>query len=154
MDLYLVRHADAKKGEEDPLKPLSDAGLQNTKKIASYLSHLNIKVDQIFHSNILRAKQTAEVLGKSLRPVKGISAADGLSPLDDPKIWAERLKEIKDTIVIVGHLPHLDNLASFLLCGNEEKNFVNFKTTSMVYLKREDDLTWTLQWMITPEILL
>lgn len=150
--LYLVRHADAKKGEDDPAKPLSEIGLQNIGKVASYALRLNIKLSQIFHSNVLRAKQTAEILGEMLAPAKGVSETDGLSPLDDPQIWAARLKGLNDAILLVGHLPHLDNLASLLLCGHTERSFVSFKTAGMACLKREDDL-WTLQSLIAPEIL-
>jgi len=148
--IYLVQHAEAKREDEDPSRPLSEKGLQDIKKVASYVSQLNIKVDKISHSTKLRARQTAEVLFENLKPVKGISEVDGLSPLDDPNIWSERLRKIPDDAILVGHLPHLARLASLLLCGNPEKNIVSFKMAGMVCLKRDDTGTWSLQWMLTP----
>ncbi len=152
MLIYLVQHADAKKEEVDPSRSLSEKGLQDIKKVASYVSQLNIKVYKIFHSGKLRAKQTAEVLSENLKPTKGITEVGGLAPLDDADIWEERLKGMTDDIVLVGHLPHLDKLASLLLCGNADKNIVSFKMAGIVCLKRNDIGEWSLQWMLTPEI--
>ncbi len=154
MFVYLVQHADAKKEEVDPLRLLSEKGLQDIKKVASYMLQLNIKVYKIFHSGKLRAKQTAEVLSENLKPTKGITEVGGLAPLDDAEIWVERLKGMTDDIILVGHLPHLDRLASLLLCGNADKNVVSFKMAGIVCIKRNDIGEWSLQWTLTPETVL
>ena len=106
----------------------------------------------IFHSPKVRAKQTAEVLSEHIKPSKGISEVDGLAPLDEPDIWAQRLKDIPDDIMLVGHLPHLDRLASLLLCGDKEKHAISFKMAGIVCLKRTDTGSYELQWMVTPDI--
>ena len=152
MFLYLVQHADAKREEQDPTRPLSKKGLQDINRVASYVSNLNIRVYKIFHSNKLRAKQTAEVLSENIKPIKGVSEVEGLAPLDNPDIWAERLKDIPDDVILVGHLPHLAKLASLLLCGNTDKNVVGFKMGGIVCLKKDDAGVWSFEWMLTPEI--
>ena len=152
MLLYLVQHAEAKKEELDPSRPLSEKGLQDIRKLANYLSQLNIRIFKIFHSSKLRAKQTAEVISEALTPVKGISEVDGLAPLDDPHIWAGRLKDISDDVMLVGHLPHLSRLSSLLLSGKADRDLISFRMAGAVCLKREDDVSWSLQWMLTPDI--
>lgn len=154
MLLYLVQHAEAKRKEEDPSRPLSEKGLEDIKEVASYLSRMNVKVKEIFHSSKLRAKQTAEILAENVKPERGISEVNALSPLDDPKIWTENLRDITDDTMLVGHLPHLSKLASMLLCGNEEREVVAFRMAGVVCLRRDDTGVWSLQWMITPEIVL
>ncbi|MCF6157321.1 MAG: phosphohistidine phosphatase SixA [wastewater metagenome] len=154
MRLYLIRHADAKSEEEDPLRPLSESGMQDIKKVASYLSHIHIKIDQIFHSPKLRAKQTAEVLHENVKASKGISEVDELAPLDDPNIWIERLKGITDTTALVGHLPHLGKLITLLLCGNTNKDLFTFKPSGVACLQREDSGAWSLLWILIPEVVL
>lgn len=151
---YLLQHAEAKREEEDPSRPLSEKGLQDINRVASYVSKLDIKTEMIFHSAKLRAKQTAAVLFEYLKPVRGMSEVDGLSPLDNPDIWARRLKDMPEDIIVVGHLPHLGRLASLLLCGNPEKNALSFKMAGIVCLKREETGAWSLQWMLTPETVL
>lgn len=153
MLIYLVQHADAKKEEEDPARPLSERGMKDIEKVASYVSQLGVKIHKIFHSNKLRAKQTAEVLTATLKPEKGMSEVDGLAPLDDPNIWATRLKDVPDDVMLVGHLPHLARLSSLLLCGNTDKNTVSFRMGGIVCLKMDEVGVWSLQWMLTPDII-
>lgn len=153
MMLYLVQHGDAKREEEDPLRPLSEKGIRDVKAVTSYISRLNIEIEEALHSGKLRAKQTADIIAEKIKITKGVSETDGLAPLDDPTIWAERLNKKTDPIMLVGHLPHLGKLASLLICGDKEKNPVAFKMGGIVCFKR-DDKVWSLQWMITPEIVI
>jgi phosphohistidine phosphatase len=152
MLLYLVQHGDAKREEEDPPRPLSDKGREDVKKVASYVSRLTIEVDKVLHSGKLRAKQTAELLAEKLKIAKGVSETDGMAPLDDPGLWAERLKARTNSLMLVGHLPHLARLSALLLCGDMGKNPIAFKMGGIVCLRRDDGGKWSLQWMITPEI--
>ena len=153
MFLYLVQHGEAKSKENDPSRGLSDKGFEDIGKVADYACKLNINVDQIFHSGKTRALQTAEVLGKSIKPKNGISEQDGLAPMDDPEIWLNRLSKIEENTMLVGHLPHLSKLAAQLLCGDRDKTIVNFKNACIVCLNRDDKGGWSLAWMITPEVI-
>jgi len=153
MFLYLVQHAEAKKEEEDPARPLSEKGLKDIRKATFHLSRLDIGIEQILHSNKLRARQTAEVLSGNLKPSKGLRESDGLAPLDDPKIWEERLKSKAEALMLVGHLPHLGRLTSLLICGEPERNVVSFKMAGVVCLERGERDGWSLRWMVIPDIL-
>ncbi len=152
MHLYLVQHAEAKKKEEDPFRALTDKGTQDIKKVASYVDRLNLKVTNIYHSGKTWALQTAQILHESVNTSAGISQTDGLSPMDEPGVWAERLSSVIADIMIVGHLPHLSKLASLLLAGDAGKDIVNVQMASIVCLKRFDDGHWAVEWMLTPEI--
>lgn len=154
MFIYLVQHGDAKKEELDPSRSLSEKGIQDVEHVATYISRLNIVVEEILHSGKLRAKQTAEIMAGKLKIKKGISETDGLAPLDDASIWAEGLKKRHDSLMLVGHLPHLGKLASLLLCSEKDRNVIAFKMGGIVCLKRDNTGSWSLQWMITPESLI
>ncbi len=152
MLLYLVQHAEALREEEDPTRGLSEKGMGDIKKVASYASALGLRAERILHSGKKRALQTAEVLSDYLK-IDNISQTDGLSPMDDPKIWFDRVSEMDEDIILVGHLPHLDRLSSLLLCDNSEKRIIDFKMGCMVCLKRFEDRNWSVEWMIVPEVL-
>lgn len=154
MFLYLVQHAEAKKEEEDKERPLSEQGIKDISKTAAYISHLNIKLDSIYHSTKLRAKQTAQILFDYLKPMKGLTETYGLSPMDAPEIWNERLKDMNENIMLVGHLPHLARLSCLLLTGHSEGALISFKMAGIVCLKKDEDRNWSLQWMLTPDIIL
>lgn len=153
MRLYLMQHAEAKSQEEDPGRNLTVRGRADIDRVAKFLENLDLEVSQVFHSGKTRARSTAEILAASLKPTKGVAETDGLAPLDDPGIWAGRVAGLAEGVVLVGHLPHLARLTGLLLCGDAEKNAVNFKMGGMVCLSRAAAGHWGLDWMLIPEIL-
>ncbi len=153
MQLYLVRHARAKP-KEDPQRSLSDTGRAEIEKVARFVAQTGlIKCDSILHSGKTRAEQTAEVLKRYLNPPNGMSAADGLKPMDKPIIWAEKLTLTRDNLLLVGHLPHLDKLASILLCGRDTGGAVVFQNACIVCLNRGEAGSWSLAWAVIPDLL-
>jgi phosphohistidine phosphatase len=70
MLLYLVQHAESLSKEEDPTQSLSEKGMKDIKKVANYVAGLNIKINQIFHSEKLRALQTAQILSDFIKAEK------------------------------------------------------------------------------------
>lgn len=153
MRLYLVQHGEAKSKEEDPSRGLSEKGIQNITKIAQYVSNLGIKTSRISHSGKTRALQTARVLADYLKVDQGITEEKGLSPMDDPGIWFDRISGMQKDIILVGHLPHLALFSSLLLCGAQDKNVINFKMAGIVCLQKSEDGNWAVEWMITPEVM-
>jgi phosphohistidine phosphatase len=93
MRLYLVQHGEAKKEEEDPLRPLSESGREDVQRVAKYAEKVDIKANKISHSDKLRAKQTAETLAEKLN-IEQVIEADKLAPNADPKVWEDRLSEM------------------------------------------------------------
>jgi phosphohistidine phosphatase len=155
MHLYLVQHAQAKSEDEDAQRPLSERGVADLRKITGFLdSHAGFDVKTIFYSGRLRAKQTAEWLAMYVRATGGIHESDGLAPNDDPGIWAQRLRDHIDDLMLVGHLPHLQRLASLLLGGDPSRPLVHFANGGIVCLARDLDGNWSVRWMIIPEVLL
>ncbi len=152
MLLYLVQHAEAKREEEDPSRGLTEKGLQDITKVAAHAGNLEITINKIFHSGKTRAFQTAQVLAVHLKPGKGVTEIDGLAPMDDPEIWKGRIRQINEDIVLVGHLPHLGRLSSSLLCGDRDKNIIDFSMGGIVCLKKFEDGHWSLEWMVVPEV--
>ena len=154
MRVYLVQHGIPKPESEDPQKSLSEIGKVEVEKVAQVLKKSGIKVSKIFHSGKLRAKQTAEIMGDYLNPLEGITEAEGLNPLDPPEIWAEKLSNFKDDIMLVGHLPHLQKLCSLLVINNSEKPVIKFRQGGVVALERDDKGNWIISWALYPEFIL
>lgn len=150
MFLYLVQHGIPKPKSEDPSQSLSDIGKTEVEAVAKVASSLNLKISKIFHSNKLRAIQTAEILEKYLKPEEGRQEAEGLKPLDDIKIWVEKIKELNKPIMLVGHLPHLAKLSSFLITGDEEKPVINFRQGAIICLEKREN-NWMINWILHPD---
>jgi phosphohistidine phosphatase len=151
MLLYLVQHAESMSKEEDPSRGLSEKGFRDIKKIAAFIKGLDIDVREIVHSGKKRALQTAEVLVESVRADMGVNESDGLSPKDDPGIWVEKIAGLEGDEMLVGHLPHLARLAAMLLSG--DRNMVEFENAGIVCLKRSEDRSWAVDWVIKPRLI-
>jgi phosphohistidine phosphatase len=154
MFLYLVQHAEAKSEEEDPARDLTERGRIDIENVAHHLKRLNLQVRQIVHSGKTRAQSTANILATHVKPPAGVSEAPGLAPLDDPEIWAGRIANLDEDILLVGHLPHLARLAALLMSGDKERMLINFQMAGVVRLRRMAASQWAVDWMIVPEIIL
>jgi len=148
-----MQHGRPLSKEEDPERPLSNHGIIDVEKVAEFLDKLGIKVDKIFYSGKLRSKQSAEVIASRLMPGKEPLEHKNLSPMDDVKIFADEIKGFTNDLMIVGHLPHLARLLSLLVVGSESSSLVTFQQGGVVCLSRDNDLPWTISWMLVPEII-
>ena len=148
---YLVQHGKAKSKAEDPSRSLTQEGLDETTRISEFLSQIGLSISLINHSGKTRAQQTAEILagGVGGRPHQ----REGLAPLDDPELMVGFLAGASQDVMLVGHLPHLEGLASTLLTGKPDQKPVQFQNSGVVCLGRNQDQTWSLVWLITPELL-
>jgi phosphohistidine phosphatase len=152
MLLYLVQHGEAKREEEDPQRGLTDKGTQDVGAVAVYARRMHARPERIFHSAKLRARQTAEILAGLLEPRGGMDQAGDLLPLDDPALWAARLAGMHEDAMLVGHLPFMARIAGLLLCGDKERACVDFTMGGIVCLRRSEDGTWAVAWMVVPEM--
>ena len=149
--LFLIQHGEAKTKDEDPEKPLSDHGAAEVEKMAAWAARAGVEVNEIRHSGKRRAEQTAGILGRHLAPDHGVVAATGLNPKDDIEPVARELVSRHESLMLVGHLPFLDRLASRLIAGDPTAAAVRFTNAGIVCLRR-DAGDWSLVWTVTPAI--
>ena len=147
MNLLLVRHGDAT-GSENGDKILSPLGHQQiTRTARAVAENLDFRLDNVYHSGKTRARQTAEILAHILKSENEISATTGLSPLDSPSIWAERLKALDTNIALVGHMPFMSEMAAYL---TKEPFVYQFYTATIVHLIRNSDNLWAINSISSP----
>src|SRR5260370_9172617 len=119
MRLYLVQHGVAVPEAEDPARPLSAKGREEVARTAQVLARMGLSVGAIRHSGKLRARQTAELIARSVKPAEGVVEAKGLAPNDPASSTAAELADAPRHLMLFGHLPHLARLASLLVAGRE-----------------------------------
>ncbi len=153
MKLYLIQHGEAKSEVEDPERSLTPRGEKEVMSVSKMASGLSIKPSRIFHSGRLRAKQTAEIIASALKIHDlNVQAVQGINPNDDIRPWVERISTEKEDLMIVGHLPFLEKLTSFLLCRDENARPILFRYGTIVCLDRKDHQGWAVRWILTPEM--
>jgi phosphohistidine phosphatase len=149
MDFYLARHGEAVADLIDPERPLTQAGRESVQRVASLAAEKGVRITVIYHSGILRAGQTAEIIARYLTPDDGVRTMPGLHPEDDPALAAAELAVARNPLMLVGHLPHLNRLASLLSCRDPDKKAIDFAPATIACYGRAGTL-WTLNWTIAP----
>ena len=150
MRCYLVQHGKSQSKAEDPSRSLTKEGIVESTRTSEFLSHIRLSVSLIQHSGKARAQQTATILARGGRDRS--EQIKGLAPLDDPELMAGLLGGTSHDVMLVGHLPHLEGLASILLTGRADQKPVRFQNSGVLCLERNEDKTWSLVWLITPEL--
>jgi phosphohistidine phosphatase len=151
MKIYLVRHGLANSAEVDPEKGLSDQGKAEIVHLAEAVRHLGISVKEIWHSGKARAEQTAQILAQAIKSERGVVQKDGLGPTDPVQDVAVKLKAAGEDIMLVGHLPFMAKLESFILAGDDHHSVLEFKAGSVACLEHTKGKCLIL-WFINPEI--
>lgn len=121
LELYLVRHAiAAERGEnypDDAKRPLTAEGIARMRKVVKGLAAMDVTLDLILTSPLVRTRQTADVLSQGLPGTPLVLPTDALAPAGTT---AAVLKELAQhmrlaRIALVGHEPNIGELAASLI---------------------------------------
>lgn len=119
--LYLIRHADAVDMASDAARPLSKKGRNQVAELARVLGRAGaFNPGEIWHSPLVRARETAELLAHELKLKPAFSEHRELVPEADPAVIVRKLAKAGGAVAIVGHEPHLSSVATLLVTGTTE----------------------------------
>jgi phosphohistidine phosphatase len=158
VNLYLVRHGEAKSKQHDPERALTDSGVKTARRMATFLRENEVvSVAAVRHSTKLRARQTAAILAEDAGLEAPTGEVPNLEPLDDVSGLAEELLGVTSDLMLVGHLPHLNRLASLLVAGDADLGAFAFPECGILCLRRGDGgeggAGWTVRWLLVPALI-
>jgi phosphohistidine phosphatase len=119
--LYLIRHGVAEPRSDawpdDAKRPLTESGASRCRKIGRGLGRLGVSFDIMLTSPLVRARQTAEMIGSELAPVPTIVHVDSLAPGGTYQAVLNDLEKHsrRERIALVGHEPFIGELAARLI---------------------------------------
>jgi phosphohistidine phosphatase len=159
MKLYLLRHAEAvERGSShhptDADRPLTPKGIKRAKQLAHALRQLDVRVDIIWSSPLVRARHTAEIVARGLQVANALALTPHLAPAGEA---AELIRQIQqhrprpDAVLLVGHEPDLSRLVALLCAGGELQ--LAFKKSGLCRLDVETlraGRCATLEWLVSP----
>ncbi len=155
MALYLVQHGISSAKEVDPEKGLAAEGLNETHRIAEVAKHYKIGVKSIVHSGKKRAYQTAEIFHSALQIREQLLKIAGIAPMDDVTLFAATV-DAADNRMVVGHMPFMQRLVSYLTTGDENNRVYQFQNSGIVCLDTEEgeqgEQNWFIKWTLNPNI--
>ncbi|MSU50512.1 MAG: phosphohistidine phosphatase SixA [Opitutus sp.] len=151
--LYLIRHAHAVDAEEDAARPLSGRGKKQVRALAGFLSKSGaFQPEEIWHSPLVRSRETAEFLARRLKLSAPLRLVAGLEPEADPREVARRIKATPHALAIVGHEPQLSALASLLVMGKMDTAGFVMKKCAVLALEGAA-AHWWVRWQVSPEVI-
>jgi phosphohistidine phosphatase len=157
--LYLVRHAiAAERGDDwpdDDQRPLTARGVARFEEAASGLSRLDVVVDEIFTSPLVRAKQTADILAAGVSGKPAVKVLDALSPGHAPASVLAQLARTarRRRIALVGHEPGLGELAAHLIGAGRALEFKKGGVCRIDVESLTSRRAGALNWFVTPKVL-
>ena len=151
MSIYLSQHGKSASKEVDPRRGLTPEGSREVASVAQALARAGVAVREIWHSGKARADESAQIFAASLAPTAGVRSRDGVDPLDDVIAFAESLPKNGD-VMVVGHLPFMERLVSFLVTGEADGRVVRFQNGAVVCMDWDTEGDrWVIDWTVYPK---
>jgi len=156
VQLYFFRHGVAEKRSEwkddDDLRPLTDDGRTAIVRSAVMLTRLGVAPEVILTSPLVRARQSAEIVGEALgvadKVVDDLRLAHGFGRKQLAAILADHPKA--ESVMVVGHEPEFSATIGELTGAR-----VACKKGSLALVEVSDraSLRGQLVWLLQPKVL-
>ncbi len=161
MNLYLLRHGIAVEagtpgGATDRERPLTLEGKRKLARIADAMKVMELSFDLILSSPYLRARQTAEIVARSLRAERRLAFSEELMPGGSPRALLEEIRRREpapEDVLLVGHEPYLSGLIERLVAGKTGMT-VTLKKGGLGKVSAESlrcGRCASLEWLLTPK---
>jgi phosphohistidine phosphatase len=157
-ELYLVRHAiAAERGSEwpdDTKRPLTERGITRFTEGVKGLRRLDVTIDEIFTSPLVRARQTAELLARGIEGKPPVKVLDALAPGHTAASVMTHLAKAakRRRIALVGHEPELGELAAHLIGAGRALPFKKGGICRIDVGSLSSKRAASLVWFIPPNV--
>jgi phosphohistidine phosphatase len=153
MQLYLIRHAHALDSPNDFARPLSPRGRAQVEGLARHCrAHDLLHPEEVWHSPLLRARETAQGLALALGWKVPFKETDLLEPESDPQTVAHRLTAVTHPLALVAHEPLLSSLGSLLVRGSPWPIVFTMRTCDVLALEQPaGGGPWVELWHLGPD---
>jgi phosphohistidine phosphatase len=157
LKLYFLRHGQAGNRQDwqgdDSERPLTIEGKKRMQGEAAAIWRLELSLDVIISSPLVRAAQTAEIVAKARGSTARLVTDDRLAPGFGPKHLVAILAEHRNVrgLMLVGHEPDFSQTISQVTGGGR----LAMKKGALACIEMTDpaSLKGTLVWLIPPKVL-
>jgi phosphohistidine phosphatase len=157
--LFLIRHGVAEeRGDawpDDAKRPLSEDGIERFQKSARGLARLDVWIDVVLTSPLVRARQTAEIVASAFDPRPSIITIESLAPGGSyASLVADLEKHGRKTrIALVGHEPGIGGLGARLIGSRHSFEFKKGAVCRIDVDEIPPVGPGDLRWFLTPKVM-
>ena len=140
----------------DDVRPLTEKGIKRMREIACGLRALDLDLESIVTSPLVRAKETAEIVAEALGRSVRLETSSVLATGSDPAtIERWLLTRAEERLMLVGHNPTLSDLVSLLVVGARKSPVCELKKGGIAALSRTHGSSglYELSWLAPPRLL-
>jgi phosphohistidine phosphatase len=157
--LFLIRHGVAEeRGDswpDDAKRPLSEDGIERFQKSARGLARLDVWIDVVLTSPLVRARQTADIVASAFDPRPSIITIESLAPGGS---YASLLADLekhgrKTRIALVGHEPGIGELGARLIGSRHSFEFKKGAVCRIDVDEIPPVGPGDLRWFLTPKVM-
>ena len=157
--LFLIRHGIAEeRGDawpDDNKRPLSEDGIERFQKSARGLARLDVWIDVVLTSPLVRARQTADIVASAFDPRPSIITIESLAPGGS---YASLLNDLekhgrKTRIALVGHEPGIGELGARLIGSRHSFEFKKGAVCRIDVDEIPPVGPGDLRWFLTPKVM-
>lgn len=159
MRIHLLRHAEAEDRSpsgRDTDRRLTEAGERRMKAVAKAIARLDLGIDLILVSPLVRARQTAEPVAEACGYEGELVELEALVPGAEPEdVLHELARRKASSVLLVGHMPHLGSLLGRLVSGRDDLD-VAMKKASLASFEASADPSSgraELRFLLSPRVL-
>lgn len=155
MLLYFLRHGDASRDSsiDDSERPLTALGVRQATLAASFLRRVDSSVDAVLSSPLARARQTASIVQqKNALPAPALSEYL-LNGTDQRQLFKQLETLGVQSVLLVGHEPHISETISMLLCGDRDAG-IEMKKCGIALVETPAAIevaSGRLRWLVSPD---
>jgi phosphohistidine phosphatase len=157
MEIWLLRHAaaeDRSSSGRDADRTLTEDGHKRARDVARGLAALEPGIDRVLTSPFARARQTAEPVARALKLSTHLRETSALEPDRDPdEVVGEVREEKVESVLLVGHEPHLGALLGRLVFGRPGAPSIPMKKAAVARLEWEGSGAASLKALLPARIL-
>ena len=157
--LFLIRHGIAEeRGDawpDDNKRPLSEDGIERFRKSARGLARLDVWIDVVLTSPLVRARQTADIVASAFDPRPSIITIESLAPEGSyASLVADLEKHGRKTrIALVGHEPGIGELGARLIGSRHSFEFKKGAVCRIDVDQIPPVGPGDLRWFLTPKVM-
>lgn len=147
MELYFLRHGDALSAEP---RALSEEGADEGRMVAERLKALGLRPDAILSSPLVRAQQTAQIVGEVLGIEPQVSDLLDSGARLEAIAQAARAHRRAERLLLVGHEPDFSGAIRRLTGGAVDMKKAGI---ARVDCDRVEDGAGVLKWLAPPKLM-
>jgi phosphohistidine phosphatase len=155
MEVWLLRHAAAEArapSGRDADRALTAEGIERARRVARGLAALAPEIGLVLTSPYRRARQTAEPAARALGLDGKLRESRALEPGRDPSEILEEIAQLEESVLLVGHEPHLGVLLGRLVSGGRGLE-IPLKKAAVARVELEDGNRGALRALLPAKVL-